>query len=277
MPEAAEPRAILEAVGQAPDGDIRLGLAALALAALDRPGAGLGRYLDHLAELAADVAARAAGGDCGPEDHARALAAVLAEGHGYGGDRLTYDDPQNANLMRVIDRKKGLPVALGILYLDAGLAQGWAIAGLNFPGHFVVGLEAGAARLVLDPFSGGRLLDIDHLRELLRRLAGPDAPLMPAHALPVGRREVLLRLNNNLKGRALAAGQAERAAQVMERMTWIAPRAAPLWREMAELQTRLGNLGRAAEALNRVLELAESDVQRHEAATALQALKRRVN
>ncbi len=35
--------------------------------------------------------------------------------HRYHGDTLTCHDLQNANPMRVIDRRKGLPVALGIL------------------------------------------------------------------------------------------------------------------------------------------------------------------
>ena len=42
----------------------------------------------------------------------------------YRGDEETYDDLDNANLMRVIERRKGLPVALGILYLYAARSQG---------------------------------------------------------------------------------------------------------------------------------------------------------
>jgi len=57
-----------------------------------------------------------------------ALTQVMAEEHGYGGDRQHYDDLQNANLIRVIDRRRGLPVALGILYLHAARAQGWRAA-----------------------------------------------------------------------------------------------------------------------------------------------------
>ena len=48
-------------------------------------------------------------------ERARALNEIILLKHGYSGDELTYDDLQNANLMRVIDRRKGLPVALGIL------------------------------------------------------------------------------------------------------------------------------------------------------------------
>ncbi|WP_457824685.1 transglutaminase family protein, partial [Staphylococcus aureus] len=44
---------------------------------------------------------------------AAALAELLAGQHGYSGDTETYDDLANANLIRVIERRKGLPVALG--------------------------------------------------------------------------------------------------------------------------------------------------------------------
>src|SRR5207237_10819284 len=73
----------------------------------------------------------------------------------YSGDELTYDDLQNGNLMRVVDRRKGLPVALGILYLHTARAQGWESVGLAFPGHFLVRLGDGPDRLMLDPFPVG--------------------------------------------------------------------------------------------------------------------------
>ncbi len=40
--------------------------------------------------------------------------------------------------MRVIDRRRGLPVALAILYLHAARGQGWAADALRFTGHVVV-------------------------------------------------------------------------------------------------------------------------------------------
>src|SRR3546814_8592275 len=46
----------------------------------------------------------------------------LAE-FGYHGDTESYDDPQNADLVRVIDRRMGLPVSLGVLYIHAARAQ----------------------------------------------------------------------------------------------------------------------------------------------------------
>src|SRR3546814_13111588 len=85
-----------------------------------------------------------------------ALRAVVVERHGYVGDSLTYDDLQNANLLRVIDRRKGLPVALGILMLSAAHRLGWNMVGLNFPGHFLLLLDPGGATAIPYPFEGCR-------------------------------------------------------------------------------------------------------------------------
>src|SRR5271156_837568 len=95
-----------------------IGEVALALASHERPRVGLARYRQHLATIARDVGRHGgAGGDL--TARVQALNEIILLKYGYSGDELTYDDLQNANLMRVVDRRKGLPVALGILYLHA--------------------------------------------------------------------------------------------------------------------------------------------------------------
>src|SRR6266404_4852370 len=161
--------AYLRGVGAAADGAIDVAEAALHLASFRRPRVALGRYREHLAALAGDVAA-ALGRE--PEAPAAALTrriealrTALVDKNGYRGDRLTYDDLQNANLMRVIDRRRGLPVALGILYLHAARAQGWRMEGLAFPGHFLIRLEAAGERAIIDPFNGGAIRGAAELRD----------------------------------------------------------------------------------------------------------------
>ena len=137
----------LRRLGSQPDEAVDVAEAALLMAALDRPRVPLERYRHHLSLLTRDTADLAQGaGEATLDGRIAALNAVIRERYGYSGDALTYDDPQNANLMRVIDRRKGLPVALGILYLHAARAQGWPAEGLNFPGHFLLRLGCGSAR-----------------------------------------------------------------------------------------------------------------------------------
>ena len=97
---------------------------------------------------------------------------MLAGRHGLNGDRQTYDDLANANLISVIERRRGLPVSLAIIYIHAARALGWTMEGLNFPGRFLMRLGAPDGRAVLDPFAGGRMRDAVALRELLKTGAG---------------------------------------------------------------------------------------------------------
>src|SRR5258707_10545661 len=158
LPDAFDPEQCaryLREVGAAGRPVLPIGEAALALASFERPRVALSRYRQHLVTLARDVGRHVgAAGDLAAR--AQALNEIILLKYGYSGDELTYDDLQNANLMRVVDRRKGLPVALGILYLHTARAQGWESVGLAFPGHFLVRLGEGAERLILDPFHGGK-------------------------------------------------------------------------------------------------------------------------
>ena len=276
---------VLRAAGEAADDAIDLAETALALGAADMPDLVLDPYRAHLARIAEDVAARAAalaGPDAQSADPARreagitraraqALADVIAGDFGYDGDRVTYDDMANANLVRVIDRKRGLPVALGLIYIHAGRANGWAVSGVNFPGHFLVRLngmvQGGPPPVMIDPFSGGQVLDEDEVVGLLARVRGldEDSDGSPSQAdldqalAPVTARAVLLRLQNNIYTRALQARDTARAHAILARMTAIAPRDASLWLERGRLDGELGNLMSARQAFARAAELALAD------------------
>ncbi|WP_395023406.1 SirB1 family protein [Dongia sp.] len=281
--ENGDPRAVLTAVGALEDSEIRIAEAGLALAAMDRQRSVPESYHEHLAAIDAEMQKTAAELDCSAADdkglanRATTLGKVLAGNFSYQGDRVTYDDLQNANLMRVIDRRKGLPVALAILYIHAARSQGWAIEGVNFPGHFVVRLHNAGKALILDPFAGGEPCTTADLRRKLKAAAGEKAELQPEHYAAVGNRDILLRLENNLKIRLIQEGDLEKAAAALDRMLLIAPKHAPLYREAGLIQARLGNLNAARAALERFLEISDNDSQRHHVARLIQDLGQQLN
>lgn len=274
MTPRAEAEEILRGIGARPDDDIDLAEGALALAALDRPGVALDRYRDHLTRLADDVGDALAGGGT---TLVEALNGVILGSHGYHGDMLTYDDIQNANLMRVIDRKKGLPVVLGILYIHAARAHGFAADGINFPGHFMIRTGEDGARIIIDPFNEGIERTAVDLRDMLKATAGMEAELTPDHYAAVGNRDILVRLQNNIKARHERAGRPEDALRVVEGMLMFAPEMMPLWREAGVIHARAGNLGAAIEAFQTIVERADTDSARHDAAAIVQKLRSRLN
>ena len=282
----AESRArFLGALGTVGGPVLPIAEAALALASVERARVDLGHYRGHLRGLARDVGRHAIGlqpagsvrggrGDLATQ--ARALNEIILLKYGYSGDERTYDDPQNANLMRVIDRRKGLPVALGILYIHAARAQGWDMVGLAFPGHFLVRLSDGAGRLILDPFHGGQTCGAVELRGLLKAIGGAEQELLPEHYAPVSDRDVLLRLQNNIKARLLQTGQRERALAVIATMQFLAPELAALWYEAGAVEARLGNLRAAIASFEAFVARTPDGAARHQAAALLQQLKSRL-
>lgn len=267
-----EARAALDAAGGLPDPELDLAGVALQFARVDRPDADAEAARARLSALARDAVAAALadadaeGGDA--EARRAVLARVLHQTHGYAGDDETYDDPANANLIAVTERRKGLPVALGLLWLHAAEAAGWAASGLDFPGHFLVGLPGARGQAVADPFARGRALAAPDLRALLKRVEGDRAELRPGVLAPMGKRAVLLRLQNNLKVRRLRAGDVAGALACAEDMLRLAPDAAALWREAGLMNGRLDRIGAALSCLDRFLALAPDG----EAAARVRAL-----
>lgn len=263
--------------GVLPDGGIDLIGCALALAALDRPRVGLGRYVDHLDTLAASVAAQAKDEAPPVDDRVAAINAVMFDELGYAGDTETYDDLQNTNLIRVIDRRRGLPIVLSLIYLHAARAQGWVAEGINFPGHFVLRLSDGPERAIVDPFNGGRRVEAAELRELLKLSHGEDAELIPEHFAVASNRDILLRLQNNVKLRLIRLGKLDGALDVVQRMLLFAPDNAALWHASGVLNAELGRLADAIAALQRTAGLDADGALQHRVAALMQSLRRRMN
>ncbi len=269
-----EAEAALGALATQPDESIDLAEAALALSVLGARATDPAPYRRHLSEIATAVG-DAGGASLG--DHIEALNDVILGTFGYHGDTLTYDDLDNADLARVIDRRKGLPVALGILYLHAARAQGWSAAGLGFPGHFLIRIEGGGEAAVVDPFHAGRILDAAGLRELLKATSGLDAELEPAHWHSVANRDVLIRLQNNIKARCLERGDVARALHAVEAMLLFAPEVAHLWRDAGVLNVKLGHLGGAVRALECYLARSGAGPARDEAEQLLSRVRAGLN
>lgn len=267
----ASARAALEASGGLPDEAIDLAGMALAFARIALPEADTAPTVAHLAQLA--QAGATLSGCTEAEERALALRTLLASGHGYTGDVEHYEDPANANLIRVVERRLGLPVALGVIWLHVARAARFDAWGIDFPGHFLLGLGGEGGSVTVDVFDSGSIREEDELAALLTRVAGAGARLEAGHGRPMTRRGVLLRLQNNIRLRHLRAGALDAALSISEDMLRLAPELAPLWREAGELAERLGRRRAAIAAWERVAALEGGAA----ASAALDRLTRRLN
>ena len=245
---------IIDTVASLDDAEIDLGLVSIALAALDQSGISMDRYIHHLKALANDTQERYADilkdRDFETlEARLQALCDVIGDQHGYVGDNQTYDDLQNANLIRVIERSKGIPITLAILYICTGRALGWDVCGLNIPGHFVCRIEYDGKRLVFDPFDGGKILEAPDLRMLVKRAMGERAELSAQLFEAASNRDIILRLQNNIKHRQIEAEDYEAALLCVQRMLKIAPDDYRLLLDAGVLYAKVEQTGAAIDAL----------------------------
>ena len=274
-----EAETLLTAMADAEEDTLDLLEGALALAVFDAPSASLDAYRTHAERLAKDVAdiLDKNEGATAPVDCLAALRHVFHGLHGYSGDADSYDDLQNANMIRVIDRRRGLPVALGILYIHIARTQGWEAAGLDFPGHFLISIAIEGERFIVDPFHEGTTLEAAELRAMLKATIGQDAELDPTHYRPVPDIKVLLRLQNNIKQRLIQDQQLERAAGIVDTMLLLAPDLAYLWRESGLLNAHIGKVRTAISALETYVDRETRDEPRQEAVKLVADLKQRLN
>ncbi|GJL85030.1 MAG: hypothetical protein DHS20C02_08050 [Micavibrio sp.] len=273
-----DPKNYLESVGKSEDSEVDLAAAALAFASIDRPGLSLERYSIHLQKLAKEVGLRheellKAGADDNVETQLAALKHVLVDGHDYGGDEGNYDNLENANLVGVIDRGKGMPVTLSILYIHTGKAQGWDIAGLNIPGHFACRLQKDGQVVIFDPFSRCRILQASDIRKLVKKALGEHAELSSDYHDPMPNKNILIRLQNNIKLRQIEMEDYKGALQTVEMMRLIAPEEYRLFLDAGVLYAKLEQLDSAVDALESYIEQAPDARDRADAAQLLAQIK----
>ncbi|USI73230.1 SirB1 family protein [Sphingomonas morindae] len=261
----------ITALGLLEDEAITLDSAALELAALDHPGTDLAPYVALLTEMTERLVhlggeARAAG------ERATALATLFAEDYGFVGDADRYDDPDNADLIRVIDRRRGLPVSLAILYVAAARRLGWSADVLNTPGHVLARINSPTEPVLIDPFGRGRIVDAAELAALLARMLGPTVVPGAEHLATLTNRAVLVRLLINQASRAETGGRPSRALELYRRMTLIAPGHGPLWWERARLSLGEGDVAGARASLSAMLEVTREPEMRAHIFAALDAI-----
>ncbi len=189
----------------------------------------------------------AAPSERGHEDAAAELMSLLAD-HGFTGNTEQYEDVANSLMDRVLERRRGLPITLSILALHLADNAGIELAGVAFPGHFVVGTGLSSrSPVIFDPFNGGRRLDFSDLAALYRAATGKpmtsQAPLLRECLQPASPRAILSRVLRNLQSHYTLRGSHDRAAEVVGLLSVLHP-------ELVQLRDLHGRLHRRLEELN---------------------------
>ena len=169
-----------------------------------------------------------------------------------------YYNPLNSYLNIVIERKRGIPITLCILYMRVARSVSFKMYPVNFPGHFLIKhiLEDNSGEIIVDPFNGGRIMDDYSLKALIEQ-AYPQQNIPLTHALveKASAAQVLIRMLNNLKGSYYEAQDIDRYNIANEMVLAIDPYNPDAIRDKGIVLLKKGDPSEALKVLNSYLEI----------------------
>ncbi len=194
-----------------PPGEPDLERGALLLASYADPLEDMGRCARALDEMGGALRARLAGAGDARERVLRTARFLHGE-MGFAGDRERYYDPENSYLHRVVERRRGIPISLSVVYILLGRRAGLRLEGGGMPGHCIVMHAGPEAPVYLDPFGGGRILEEADCAAVVKEM-GYHFDRRFLRETPA--RRILERMLNNLIGIFRREGDEERSRQLL--------------------------------------------------------------
>jgi len=149
-------------------------------------------------------------------------------------------EAEDSFLHQVVERRRGLPIMLCLVYVELGVAVGLKVAGIGFPCRFLVRLALADATLVIDVAERGATLSADDLRARLELVLDGGAKLpLQAYLRAADPRSIVARVLRNL--RSVHAGREDWLAvlEVQNRLVAVLPDVADERRERADVYERL--------------------------------------
>ena len=142
---------------------------------------------------------------------------IFFDVHGFSGDTESYHSSKNSFISSVLERKKGNPISLSVLYIIVAQQLNIPIYGVNLPQHFILGyvnefdwmplLKFNDASSLLDgsgseimfyinPFNKGIIFNKDNIIQFLQQLKiEPNGEYFKT----CSNKDILLRILRNLE------------------------------------------------------------------------------
>ena len=214
--------------------EVELATGALLIAQSEYREINIENYLHQLDEMADAVRERIQKATL-PEQHITELNQYLFEEKGFTGNTDNYYALGNNFLNFVLDKKTGIPITLGVVYIEVGRRAGLPLVGVNFPGHFLVRYQREHLDILLDVFENGSLMYEDALRAKLQEIHGESVPLESSMLAEATDKEILARILRNLTRAYTLLENYDKALTAAERITWLLPNAAADYRLLGYL------------------------------------------
>lgn len=200
----ARPAALeaLAAFAREPVQDLERG--SILLAELASPGIDHDRVARRLDDLAAGMASGVHGAYAG-EGRLRAFLHALHKVAGFRGDRVDYEGLANAFLPGVLERRRGIPITLALVYVLVGRRLGLDFAILGLPRHAIVRYTEKRFTGYVDAYDGGQIWGQNKVLAFLAA-EGYQGPGARPFLRPLTPRQALTRMARNAEAYAANRG-----------------------------------------------------------------------
>lgn len=229
-----------EAMVRRPDAEIDLAAAYLMVAEDEYPLLDIASYLRRLDRMGEEVR-DLVGAERHPSTVAVALVRYLFRDLGFEGAADEYFDPRASYLNEVMDRRKGIPISLSIVYMEVARRAGFQVDGVGLPGHFIVKHPQPGGDLFVDPFNRGAVLSREDCAQKVGEIYNGAVAFEPYMLGAVTKRQILARAIHNLKTIYAAGRQREKALAMVEFLLILAPWDLEEIRDRGMLRFQLGD------------------------------------
>ena len=142
-------------------------------------------------------------------EQCKVLNRVIFHEYGFRGNVEDFNDPLNSMFSHVLQRRKGIPITLSIVYILAAQRCGLQLEPIGMPGRFMVGCFLDEEPFYIDAFERGTFRTRQDLRNFLRL---HNIECRPDYFAPAAVGEVLTRCCRNLVRQFDDRKDAERVA-----------------------------------------------------------------
>ncbi len=193
----------------------------------------------------------------------------------FAGNEEDYYDPRNSYLDEVIERRRGIPISLGVLVKEVGRRVDIPLEGVSFPVHFLL-RHGRLPGVYVDPFHGGRLLSVTDCKLLLERATRGRVPFSRDLLQVADYRQILLRMLSNLRVIHAGRDDAVRTLAALDRILLLAPGSVEALQERGTLLVEVGAVRKGIEDLQTCLAHAAHGVEWLDLKRQIEQAERRV-
>lgn len=247
MSESAT-QSLLDLLGRRPS-TIELDRAAIEIARIEYPNIDDRACIEELDRYAFEIAGRAR--DLSDAQNFLETANEYLFGTlGFQGNEEDYYNPDNSCLNRVLETKRGIPITLSLIYIEVARRLSKPVSGVGLPGHFLVRYDEENFSALIDPFHGGRSVDVAQCR-ILAQVDTLDERMLE----PVDRRHIVMRMINNLRGIYFGRRETAKALRVLDLLIEAEPTSADEHKQRGVVLVQEHRMHEALRAFRRYLEL----------------------